>query len=160
MGREGAAQQGWLPHYLKKLFPYMSDDDREDLRSRLVNGDPLSTLTEDENDMIRQCRSAIGRDGADALVISYLPKLFPDMTEEAVADLRSRFLNKGTLTEDKDNMICRCGSAPVRERWLREWQPNITNEEIDHILQNDDLYDSVSSGAKLFVSTIQATNKP
>jgi hypothetical protein len=84
MGSEGAAQQTWLPHYLKKLFPLMSDDDREELRSRLAKGNPLSPQ---ENDMISQCRSATGHEGATAGALFYLPKEFPDLTAEQVADL-------------------------------------------------------------------------
>jgi hypothetical protein len=82
MGREGAAQQAWLPHYLKKLFPYMSDDDREDLRSRLSSGD---TLSSQENDMISQCRSAMASEGGDkGGKIRELRKRQPGITDEEI----------------------------------------------------------------------------
>jgi hypothetical protein len=125
------------------------------------------TLTEDKNEMISQCRSAMGQDCLAKAALSYLPKEFPDLTEEAVADLQSRVLEGKLLTPTEDDMIRQCRSAMSREgvdvgnkkRWLVEWQPGITDEEIDHILKNN-LYDSVSSWAERFVSTIQATNKP
>jgi hypothetical protein len=140
-----------LSHYMPKVLPCMTDEDIVALKMRVLNGDLLS----DDDEKICQCRSAMGREGAaeQGWLSHYLPKLFPRMTEEAVADLRSRVVNKGTLSEKGNGMISQCRSAMVRDRWLQEWQPGITDEEIDPILQND-LYDSLSSWAKRFVSTI------
>jgi hypothetical protein len=125
-----------LSHYMPKVLPCMTDEDIVALKMRVLNGDLLS----DDDEKICQCRSAMGREGAaeQGWLSHYLPKLFPRMTEEAVEDLRSRVVNKGTLSEKGNGMISQCRSA---------------DEEIDPILQND-LYDSLSSWAKRFVSTI------
>jgi hypothetical protein len=69
-----------------------------------------------------------------------------------------KVLNQKLLSEKEDEMLRQCQSAMGCEgagaRWLRKWQPGIT-EEIEHILQND-LWDSVSYWEQQFMSAIQS----
>jgi hypothetical protein len=76
---------GILSHYMPKVFPPMKDEDIVAFKMRVLN----SNLLSNNDGMICQCQSAMGREGAaqQGWLPHYLKKLFPDMTEEAVADL-------------------------------------------------------------------------
>jgi hypothetical protein len=59
---------GILSHYMPKVFPHMKDGKIVAFKTRVLNGDLLSG----DDDIICQCRSAMGREGLDQ--ICYLPQ--------------------------------------------------------------------------------------
>lgn len=95
----------------------------------------------------------MAREGHAAASMSYLPKL-SQVSEDAVAALKTKVVNKQSLTQEEDEMVRQCKSEMGRERkkknWLRTWQPDITEEQIEN-----ELHGILLLALKLHITSLQ-----
>jgi hypothetical protein len=142
--------------HLIKMHPELSEDAILAIKTKLENG---HSLTKEEEAMVQQCRSRMGREGNSAAVAVYLKKMYPELSEDAILAIKTKLENGHSLTKEEDAMVQQCrsqmgcegGRAGAPRHWFRKWRPDITDDQIRHILEND-LWDSISSWTQRYVS--------